>query len=393
MPSLSATLERQLMFPLPRSSEIRKDEEPIIPITHPIHDYFAAENWGMPLATGSRINKVVIAPSEIRTGVDYVGHFTAIRASDFTTAVGNKTQGTSSAWVPLKTDDGLDDVMEKLERFVRGVAIEYTRIVTGESDFDIAPEYEPAGYDVFPVAAEGASLTREDAKAYQIATDAYNKLKTAHGSTKATQMFDSMRMYYAFKYLDSVFSDPEEYFFIQRLVAAAKLMFVAQMFRLAEQPEHFDQVLAWMYRDSVQYATVDPDTNALEQKFDPETGEPLPRSRGDKFALDDMFRRNVELSHDVKDNSKRLMDTKDRVSDARDNLQSLANSDDLVKKQQWNSTVIYIVAISMLALQVAGLLSAEYLQNPMLGYLIIVAFAVVVLGIEATKGLNSLVNI
>lgn len=391
MATLSATLERQLMFPLPRNTDIRKNEDPIIPVTHPIHDYFAAENWGGSLGTASRINKVIIAPTAIGAGVAYAGHFGSVDTAKLTEAVTARLEGPDSAWQALRADDKLEDVLEKLERFVKAVAITYTRLVASVDDFDITPDTEPAGYDVFPVASDGNALTTEEAKAYQESTDAYSKLKIAN-SAKAAQMFNSMRLYYAFKYLDSAFSDPDEYFFIQRLVAAAKLIFVAQLLKMTEKGTYFDKVLAWMYHDSVQYATVDPNTNALEQKFD-DDGNPLPRSRGEKFALDDMFRRNVELSHDVKDNSKRLMDTKDRVADARDNLQSLANSDDLVKTQQRNSTILYFVVIAMLVLQIVGLSAAEYLQNALLGYLIIVVYAVAVLGIEATKGLNALINI
>lgn len=389
MSTLSATLERQLMFPLPHSKDLREND-PIIPVTHPIYDYFASDNWEGQLQTSSKINKIIIAPVDI--SVDYAGYFKKIDKSKLTNAVTQKIEGSDASWQALKTDDSLEDVMSKLEMFVKGVAIAYTRDVTGESDFDVTSDTEPAGYDVFPVATGEAKLTVDEAKAYQSSTDAYNKLKAAYGDTNAPQMFDAMRIYYAFKYLDSMFSDPEDYFFIQRLVAAAKLIFVAQLFKMTGKVTLFDQVLAWMYHDSIQYATVDPTSNALEQKFD-ENGEPLPRTRGDNFALDDMFRRNVELSHDVKDNSKHLMDTKELVSGARDNLQSLENSDDLVKAQQRNSTIIYFVAITMLVLQIAALLTAEYLQNPLMGYLVIVVFAIVVLGIEATKGLNALVNL
>lgn len=392
--NLSETLERQLMFPLPRSDGVRQGEDPIIPREHPIHDYFAADNWQGSVAAGTRVNKVIIAPETL--SVPFAGLFTPINKTNKTklqTAVQNNLSGDKATWQNLMSGDDTDVVLEKLERFVKGVAIEYTRDVSGEPDFDITSETEPAGYDVFPTpAVEGTAITRDEAKAHQRLTSAYTKLKVAHGSTKADQMFDSMRLYYAFKFLDHVFVTPDEYFFIQRLVAAAKLMFVAQMFKMVGESDKFDQVLGWMYNNSVGYASVDPTTNALEQKYDDE-GNPLPRKRGEKFALDDMFRRNVELSHDVKAGSAELLDTKEKVADVRDNLQSLANSDDLVKTQQFNSKIIYFVAISMLVLQIGGLLVAEYLQNPLIGYLVIVTYALVILTIEATKGLNTLVNI
>lgn len=305
----------------------------------------------------------------------------------------NNLSGDRSTWQNLTTGDDTDEVLEKLERFVKGVAIEYTRDVTGEAEFDITPDTEPAGYDVFPTpVADGSAITHDEAKTFQRTTSAYTKLKVAHGNSKADQMFNTLRLYYAFKFLDHIFVSPDEYFFIQRLVAAAKLMYVSQLFRMVGENEKFDQVLGWMYHNSVGYATVDPNTNALEQKYDDE-GNPLPRTRGERFALDDMFRRNVELSHDVKSGSADLLSTKELVSDARDNLQSLANSDDLVKKQQFNSKIIYFVAISMLVLQIGGLIAAEYLQSPLMGYLVIVVYALVVLAIEATKGLNTLINI
>lgn len=391
MSSLGETLERQLMFPLPRSDEVRQNEEPIIPRDHPIHDYFAAENWGGSLTDNSRVNKVIIAPMTMN--VQFAGLFGPLYKATLQTAVQNNLTGEKATWQNLMTSDGTDEVLEKLERFVKGVAIEYTREKTGELDFDINADNEPSGYDVFPTpAAEGTALTREEAKAYQRSTSAYTKLKVEHGTTKADHMFDCLRLYYAYKFLDHVFVTPEEYFFIQRLIAAAKLLFVAQMLNMAEEVEKFDQVLGWMYSNSVEYASVDPSTNALEQEYD-ENGNPLPRKRGEKYALDDMFRRNVELSHDVKAGSSELLQTKERVTDARDNLQSLANSDDLVKTQQFNSKIIYFVAISMFVLQIGGLIAAEYMQNPLIGYLIIVVYALVVLAIEATKGLNTLVNI
>ena len=394
MANLSDTLERQLMFPLPRSDGVRQGEEPIIPREHPIHDYFAADNWQGGVGPGTRVNKVIIAPATI--GVPFAGLFTPFNQTaraKLQNAVQSNLSGDKATWQDLLSGDDTDVVLGKLERFVKGVAVEYTRDVSGEPEFDITADTEPAGYDVFPTpAVEGAAITMDEAKAYQRSTSAYSKLKVAHGSTKADQMFDALRLYYAFRFLDHVFVTPDEYFFIQRLIAAAKLVYVAQVFKMVGETDKFDQVLGWMYSNSVEYSSVDPTTNALEQKYDDE-GNPLPRKRGEKFALDDMFRRNVELSHDVKAGSAELLETKERVSDARDNLQSLANSDDLVKTQQFNSKIIYFVAISLLALQVGGLVAAEYLQNPLLGYLVIVLYALVVLTIEATKGLNTLVNV
>eukprot|EP00873_Tetraselmis_striata_P033669 jgi/Tetstr1/453933/TSEL_040852.t1 len=392
--SLSETLERQLMFPLPRSDEIRPDEDPIIPRSHPIHDYFAAANWRGTVGPQT-VNRVIIAPSQL-SSAPFAGLFTAFTQETrekLKTAVQENLAGDTSTWQNLMSSDEAEDALKKLERFVRGVAVSYTRDVSGESGFSMNSETEPAGFDVFPApTVDGAPITMDEAKARQRETSAYTKLKIAHGDTKAEKMFDGMRLYYAYKYLDHVFENPDEYFFITRLLTAAKLLFVAQLFRMVDEPEKFDQVLGWMYQDTVAYASVDPNTNALAQKYDAQ-GNPLPRTRGERFALDDMFRRNVELSHDVKDMSSELVSTKDRVSGARDNLESLANGDNLVKTQQFNSKVIYFVAIAMLVLQVAGLIAAEYMQSPLMGFLIIVAVTVAVLGVEATNSLGALINL
>jgi hypothetical protein len=392
--NLSETLERQLMFPLPRSDDIRTNEDPIIPRNHPIHDYFASDNWQGSIGPNSRVNRVIIAPATLT--VPFAGLFTPFNHQSRTklqSAVQTNLSGDKLTWQNLVTSDDMDDVLKKLERFVKGVAVEYTRDVTGEAEFDLNADMEPTGYDVFPVpVVNGTAITSDEAKVFQRSTSAYTKLKVAHGNTKADRMFDCLRIFYAYKFLDHIFVTPDEYFFIQRLVGAAKLLYVAQLFRMVGESEKFDQVLGWMHSSNVQYASVDPNTNALEQKYDAD-GKPLPRKRGEKWALDDMFRRNVELSHDVKAASAELLETKTLVADARDNLQSLANSDDLVQKQQFNSKIIYFVAITLLVLQVAGLVAAEYLQSPLVGYVIIVLFAAVVLVIEATKGLTSLINI
>lgn len=389
--ALDQTLERHLLFPLPRDDATRASEDPVIPRTHPIHDYFKDANWGGTVAAGS-VNRVVIDPRTIAPAHGNAGLFTALTSAQVTDAVGDAVEH----WDSLLAGDGADEAMRKLAGFVRHVAVALVRRnVAGQEAFELDADAESFAA-AFPHREGGGAVERDTAKAMQRGSAAYAALGGVADQGVRDSVFDRLRLHYAFRYLDEVFSSNggthDDYFFLARLVQAAKLFFAARLLRAAGQDEKFDQVMAWMHNNSVRYSTVDPDTNALEQRYDAD-GKALPRGRGEVYALDDMFQRNVELSHQVKSNSDRLQDTKRGVSDARDNLQSLSNSDKLVRSQQRNSIIMYYVAIAMLVLQIGGLLGAEYLKNPLMGFLIIIVYALTVLLIEATRGLDSLVNI
>jgi hypothetical protein len=356
------TLKKHLMFPL---SDGSRGDGPIIPDTHPIYDYYNETNWlkGDVL----KINEVTILTNSV------FGLFKQITAEKLKAAV----TAAATGWETLGVSDDTETALKKLDNFMWHVT---EKLVKAETGVDVTEAEIPQGFAVFKTTADGL----ED---FQKGTDAHKRVFTKF-PVKADDVFSNMRLYYAYKRIDEVFGEnTDDYYFLKRLVTLTKLLFVFRVSVIAADTAKADQILQWIHSDNMAYSTIDDTTNILEDA----NGQPVKRK--EKYALDDMFRSNVRLSHAVKQNSDTLLDTKTRVSSARDNLQSLSNTDNLVKAQRRNGLILFWVVVALLVLQIMALLAAEYMQSPMMAYLIIVTTTIVVLFIEAKDGITALINI
>lgn len=341
------------MFPLP-DRDVSITPNPKILATHALYDYYNPLNWGS--TSGSRnINSVIICPTK------NFGLF-KMTNDEITNAVKNST------WTDIVENVDYKRVSNHLENFVKSVCEKIAQ-TKGFNNFTFTQALEPNSLE--QVFTEDESTQKQ--------SEAYNKINLAH-PTQAGVLFDCMRLYYAFKFIDKLFSNTEDYFFLQRLVLMTKLLFVYQLLTLSGKDNN---VLNWMYTNNLSYTTIDDTKNAFGDKGG---------SRPENYALDDMFQKNVELSSSVKNESKKLMDTQEKVSAAEDNLQSLGNIDGLLTRQHKNSVILTYVVVSMLVLQVAAIAAANYMRNNLVFYIVIGVYAVVVLALEASNGIRAILN-
>lgn len=357
------TLKKHLMFPL---SDGSRGDGPIIPDNHPIYDYYVEANW-MKDGAVAQINEVTIFPKTT------FGLYKPITSEKLKAAV----TAAATGWETLGISDDTETALKKLDNFMWHVTV---KLVKTETDADITDAEIPQGFAVFKTAAG-------ELEAFQKGTDAHKLIFTKF-PVKADDVFSNMRLYYAYRRIGEVFGEnTDEYYFLKRLVTLTKLLFIVRIAVIAGDTAKADQVLQWIHSDNMAYSTIDDTTNLLEDA----KGQIVRKK--EKYALDDMFRTNVRLSHEVKQNSDTLLDTKNKVSSARDNLQSLSNTDNLVKTQRRNGLIFYWVVVALLVVQIISLLASEYLQSPLMGYLIIVTSTIVVLFIEAKDGITALINI
>lgn len=379
------SLKHHLMFPLPKSDELKAQHDPVIPITHPLYDYYNDANWGG-VVSNRAVNKVVIFPSSITA--EHGGLFSPITAESF-------MKNAADAWTNdiLPTDEPRE-VIQKLDDFVKEISVSYARQASGLDEFNITSKDVPGGFDVFPTNSDGStSMTKLSATRMQKSTDAYKKLSKYN--EKQDVLFNSLRVYYAYNYIESLFDkdayddksfDPDDYFFVKRLLLMTKMLFVANLLMLSDNDVLFDQILGWMYNNGVQYTTVDPEVDSRKpvmvngKKVIPKT-----------FHLDDMFTENVELSHAVKKNSEELLRRKHEVGSARDNFESISNADRLALLQKRNSKILFYVVLALLCLQILSIVITLMTGNYMLALVIMLVTSFMVLGIKLTKTLNVLI--
>lgn len=367
--SAGETLKKHLVFPLNDGGTSRQDG-PIIPDNHPIHDYYTESNWLQTGNAASTINEVVIFPAQA------VGLFDLITAANIASAVDAALLTDFDA---LPANGNTADVLATIEKYVWNCTL---KLVEAKTTAKVTASEDPGVYAVF-------ATTNTDIGAFHKTTEAHKRIFQKF-PVEADDIFSYMRPYYAYKRIDEIFGEyTNEYYFLKRLVTLTKVVFVIQLLGLGGPDAKAKALvlITWVHSDNLSYSTVDDASNVLVDA----AGNPVPRT--EKYALDDMFRLNVILSQQVKHNSVTLADTKNRVAGARDNLQSLSNTDSLVKTQRRNGIIVYWVVVALLVLQICSLLAAEYMQSPLVGYMVIVVVAIVVLFIEAKDGIQALVNI
>jgi hypothetical protein len=386
--SLRNILESQLMFPLPVMDGVQR-VDPVIEVDHPLYDYYDGRNWGEDAGDGSGINRIIVLPQSI--GVAHAGLFKAHDPAKLRVAVSKALRGWNDIVIAADAGDKSDTpeaVQAKLHEFVRAVAVEHCRLtVTSSFDYTVADEpntfadvflcakatpYCPAGH----VAADATA-----AKSHQRSSAAYKRLEAKYRSqapdvgfnghsNTADALFDAMRLYWAYRNIDTVFESADEYYFLQRLVFVTRMVFVAKLLLAASAEAQADQLMSWIYMDNLRYAMVDPGS--------------------DSEALDDMFKDNVRSSQEIKRGSVELQSIKSTVVTAQDNLQSLASSDRLVKAQRRNALIIFWVFVALLLLQLACLFAASAMKSPMTAYVVIAGSSALVLGLELTRTVKSL---
>nr|WRJ69471.1 hypothetical protein TetV2_00022 [Oceanusvirus sp.] len=383
--SLRQTLEDKLLFPLPTTDALRSNEDPVIQSDHPMYDYYEEKNWG---ATGGisdgTVNRVIIMPSGI--SAPHAGLF---KPQTYAPAV---TKAVEQSWSEISLGDeneSAESLQAKLQAFVLSVAVKHCQ-TTVYTEFDYSVADEPDSFlGVFPCSKPTPYCSEDSvpddidsAKAHHRSSSAYKRLETKYASrapdsfnghdNTADALFDAMRIYWAFRVIDEIFEKVDEYFFLQRLVLITKILFVARLLRMTNSNEQYQQLMSWVYIDNLKYAVVDHSTETE--------------------ALDDMFQANVRSSHDIKENSALLQETKARVGTAQDNLQSLSSSDTLVTRQRRNSVILFWVMVALLVLQIGSLSLAHFANSNLIAYVVIVSVAGVALGLEMTRTLKTLIN-
>lgn len=373
--SIVQTLQDHLKFPLIDTQGRSRPDAPIIDVTHPFYDYYIIANWStVAVPTEAPEPKEVVIVTRTDNGL-----FKTVDKGVLTTAI-NDTGFT------LAIQDSTEACTKTLENFVKDMSVRLVRTNANLAAFEFINADDPGIYAVYPT---DQAMTQANRVKFHRETQAYLRISKKFPVTQeADAIFNGMRYYYAFKRIDDIFGPHvDDYFLLQRLVTLTKLVFVARLMFLAESNK-VTSILNWIMEDCRDYQRVDTKENILVD----ETGKAVMK-RPEKYALDDMFRQNVQLSHTVKANSEMLVDTKTRVASARDNLQSLSNTDGLVKTHRRNSLIVYWVVVALLVTQILSLVAAEYFKSPVIGYVVIVTSAIVVLFIEARDGLNALINI
>ena len=198
-----------------------------------------------------------------------------------------------------------------------------------------------------------------------------------------TSALSAARVYYAFRYIDRIFPAGEDRFFLaDRLVTLTKVMYVCMLIRTARQAGTaagaatsgldgaFLNLIAWLYkRDIETYVRSDESSDS---------------------GLDDMFQRNVQKSQAIRSNSEALVGKQRTVEGIQNNMRSMEHGDQLLRRNKRNLTIAYCVMLALGAALVGGLAYCTATGRTTEMYVTVAAVSMLVLALEAFKGLQRL---
>lgn len=415
--NLMELLKKGMMFAPPGACDASTDAacatnvKPVINSDNSIYHYYTHSNWDpdaadVPLVAAPGFNPVYVLSyrsADEEAALKGFQNSTAAAGSSSFAAAGArlfvKLPSPIKLWesVPLalrKGTGGVENiipdhtsqehsilnVVDSVDDCIRWIAVNYINLTEDDSvsvtfdDFGAKQrDRDTSAVEYFKAAPQLANVAL-----YAALTKADKGVTAA----AAARVVAKARVYYAFRFMDSIWAQRDRFFFLDRLVIMTKIVYLCNLISLAYDnvedadkaylEAQFYNLMKWVYaRDIMQYIRSD---------------------LSDNLGLDDMFQRNVLKGQDIRNKSDELIDKQKMVQGIQDNLKSLENNDRMSARRKRNLYIMYIVMIVLGVALVASLGWFFVTGQRMMMYVTVSVISLSVLFVEAFKGLQMLLD-